>query len=325
MKLGVHLERWAAVAPFRIAGRDWTEFESLVVEVSVDGVVGRGEALGVFYLQETATGMLEQVNAVASHLFDGIGRDNLQRLLPAGGARNALDCALWDLECKASGRRAWHLAGVEPRPVETVYTIGIEPSPEAMATKAIAATEHSLLKIKLDANQPIERLTAIREARPDARLVIDANQSWTFDQLAMLVPQIAALNVLMIEQPLPRGQDEALARYRSAVPLCADESCLTLDDLPAAAARYQMINIKLDKTGGLTHALALARAAKALGLGLMVGNMCGSSLALAPAVLLAWLADLADLDGPLLQRSDRLPGLTYQGGWVAPFEPALWG
>ena len=311
--------------PFRITGREWTSFESVVVEVAIDGVVGRGEALGIFYLDETSHTLAAQIELVSEHVVAGIDRASLQRLLPPGGARNALDCALWDLEAKTSGRSVWELSGVAPKTLETVYTIGIETDPEQMAEHAAAASAHTLLKVKLDANQPLERIRAIRRTRQDARIVVDANQAWNFEQLERLAPAFADLGVQMIEQPLPRGADAVLEGYHSPVPLGADESCLHLGELAAAGRRYQIINIKLDKTGGLTHALELARAAQRLGLGLMVGSMGGSSLAMAPTFVIGCLSDLVDIDGPLLLKRDRLPGLRYSGGRVDPPQRELWG
>ena len=325
MKLSVHVESWPAARPFRITGREWTSFDSVVVELEQGGAVGRGEGLGVYYLDETPASMTAQVEAIAGRIEAGIDRAALQSLLPPGGARNAVDCALWDLEAKRSGRRAWELASVAPRVLETVYTIGIEATPEAMAGHAAAVPQQPLLKVKLDGTQPLERMQAIHQARPDARLVVDANQGWTFEQLKALAPAFADLGVQMIEQPLPRGGDAALEGYRAPLPLCADESCLHLGELGQAARRYQMINTKLDKTGGLTHALDLARAARARGLGLMVGCMAGSSLAMAPAVAVGWLCDLVDVDGPLLQKRDRLNGIRYDRGQVSVFGPELWG
>jgi L-Ala-D/L-Glu epimerase len=325
MKLSVHIERWPTVRPFRISGKTWDHFESVVVELERDGVNGRGEALGVYYLDETAETMLAQISQKSQAILSDISRATLQGLLPAGGARNAVDCALWDLEAKSSGRSIWDLSGVKPKKLETVFTIGIEDTPQEMALKAAAAGAYELLKIKLDGNRPAERLEAIRRSRPDARIVVDANQGWSFNQLVQLAPLCASLGVQMIEQPLRRGNDAELDQYDSPVPLCADESCLHLDELEAAAARYQWINIKLDKTGGLTHALALAQAARALGLKIMVGSMGGSSLAMAPAFVVGCLADLVDIDGPLLQQFDRLPGLEYHGGWVSVFKPNVWG
>jgi len=325
MNLGIHIERWPLIRPFRIAGKSWDYFESVVVELERDGAVGRGEALGVFYLDETASSLVAQIDQQSSYIRDGIDRARLQSLLPAGGARNAVDCALWDLEAKAWGRSVWDLAGVTPRLLQTVFTVGIEATPEEMAAKAAAAGAYGLLKVKLDGTQPAERLSAIRRARPDARIVVDANQGWTFAQLVELAPVFAELGVEMIEQPLRRGHDADLQHYESTVPLCADESCLHLGELEQAAARYEWINVKLDKTGGLTHALELVYAARSLGLNIMVGNMGGGSLAMAPSFVVGCLADLVDIDGPLLQQSDRLPGLVYDGGWVSVFQRSVWG
>ncbi len=325
MKFSIHTERWPARSPFRIAGKVFEHFESVVVEVHQDGVRGLGEGYGIFYEGETADSMVRQLEAISDQVGEGITRRELMSLLPHGGARNALDQALWDLEAKSSGRTVWDLAGVEPRKVESDYTVGIEPTPEDMAARAAQAADHRVLKIKLDAEQSIERMRAVRQARPDAVLLIDANQGWSFEQLQELAPQLAELDVVMIEQPLPRGQDKQLESYQSPVPLCADESCLHLGDLETAAARYQFINIKLDKTGGLTHALELAKAAADRGLRLMVGCMGGSSLAMAPAYVVACLTEFADIDGPLWLRWDRVHGLKYKGTHVEPFGPELWG
>jgi L-alanine-DL-glutamate epimerase-like enolase superfamily enzyme len=325
MKISVHIERWPAIRPFRITGKVWETFDSIVVEVSHNGNVGRGEALGVYYLGETAAGLAAQVEQLTARIASGLDRTALQSLLPPGGARNAIDCALWDLGAKSSGRRIFELTGVFPKSLETVFTIGLEPTPEEMAEKAAAAASHALLKVKLDGDRPLDRLTAIRTARPDARIVVDANQGWSFSQLVALAPAFAELGVQMIEQPLRRGEDAELEGYKSPVPLGADESCLHMGELDLAARRYQMINIKLDKTGGLTHALELARAARTRGLGLMVGCMGGSSLAMAPSFVVGCLCDLVDIDGPLLQKSDRLPGLAYTGGHVEVPGPEVWG
>jgi L-alanine-DL-glutamate epimerase-like enolase superfamily enzyme len=325
VKLSAHIERWPTIRPFRIAGKTWDHFESVVVELERDGVIGRGEALGVYYLSETPDTLLAQIGQKSEWIKNDITRARLQFLLPPGGARNAIDCALWDLEAKSVGRSVWSISGVKPKALETVFTIGIEATPQEMAVKAAAASAFGLLKLKLDSSRPAERLEAIRQSRPDARIVVDANQGWTFNQLLELAPICASLGVQMIEQPLRRGNDDELDKYDSPVPLCADESCLHLDELQQAASRYQWINIKLDKTGGLTHALALAEAARGLGLQIMVGSMGGSSLAMAPAFVVGCLADLVDIDGPLLQQFDRLPGLDYQGGWVSPFKPDVWG
>jgi len=325
VRIGVHIERWPTIGPFRIAGKTWDHFESVVVELERNGVIGRGEALGVYYLGETPEKLIAQISQKSEWIRNDITRARLQFLLPPGGARNAIDCALWDLEAKSEGRSVWNLSGVKPKALETVFTIGIEETPREMAVKAAAASAFSLLKVKLDGSRPVERLEAIRQARPDARIVVDANQGWSFNQLVELAPVCAGLGVQMIEQPLPRGNDAELDNYDSPVPLCADESCLHLDELKQAESRYQWINIKLDKTGGMTHALALAEAARSLGLQIMVGSMGGSSLAMAPAFVVGCLADLVDIDGPLLQQFDRLPGLEYNGGQVSVFKPTVWG
>ena len=325
MKLSVHTESWSAARAFRITGRVWTSFDSVVVEIERDGKVGRGEALGVFYADETSASLMAQIEAILPTLPASLDRQRLLSLLPPGGARNAIDCALWDLEAKSTGKRIWELTGITPRPLTTVYTISIEATPELMAEHAASVPGHPQLKVKLDGHQPFERISAIRRARPDARIVVDANQGWNFAQLTALAPRFADLGIEMIEQPLPRGADAELEGYRSPIPLGADESCLHLGELELAAKRYQMINIKLDKTGGLTHALELARGARAKGLGLMVGSMGGSSLSIAPAFVLGCLVDLVDIDGPLLLKRDRLPGLHFDGGTVQPPEAQVWG
>lgn len=325
MELDVRTESWELKQPFRITGNEWTASRCLVVELRRDGYTGRGEAQGVSYLDDTIDRIKAQVESIAAELREGVSRDELQRLLPAGGARNAIDCALWDLECKASGQTIWALTGIEPKPVTTVFTIGLEPEPAMMADKAAAASDYPLLKIKLNADRPLERLAAIRDARPDARLVVDANQGWTFDLLRELLPGCAELKLEMIEQPLPRGGDEQLDGFESPVTLAADESCLDTAELEVVARRYDMINIKLDKTGGLTEALELARAALDKGCKLMVGNMLGTSLAMAPSFVVAQLCDFVDLDGPLLMKSDREHGMRYDGATVEVFESRLWG
>jgi L-Ala-D/L-Glu epimerase len=325
MRMSAHSERRKAIRTFRITGRTVDAFESIVVELSDSQVMGRGEALGVPYLEETPETLLRQVENIEAQVSKGIDRMALQTLLPPGGARNAIDCALWDLEAKATGRSIWELTGVKPRELETVFTIGIESTAAEMAARSAAVPEHKLLKVKLDGEDPVGRLRAIRSARPDARIVVDANQGWTFSQLVDVAPVMAELEVMLIEQPLPRGGDAALEGYRSPVALCADESCLHLGELDRASRRYQFINIKLDKTGGLTHALELVGASRARGLGVMVGCMGGSSLAVAPAFVLGCLSDLVDIDGPLLLKSDRIPGLSYDGGRVVPFGADVWG
>jgi len=325
MLFSAHLEEWELKTPFRISGIDWGKSESLVIQLSEGGFIGRGEAQGVYYLDETAESIFQQIDSLAGPISRGITRHEVQELLPAGGARNALDCALWDLECKKAGKSIWELTGIQPGPVTTVFTIGLEDSPEAMAEKARAAADSPVLKIKLDDIHPVENLAAIRAARPDAKLVVDANQGWSFELLKEILPRCVELGLEMIEQPLKRGADEKLEGFESPIPLCADESCLHTGELEQAVRRYSMINIKLDKTGGLTEALKLAKAAKAKGCSLMVGNMVGTSLSMAPSFVVARLCDFVDIDGPMLLKYDIPNGLKYERGVVEGFSSALWG
>jgi len=325
MKMSVHIEEWELIQPFRISNFEWVNSRGIVVQLSDNGFVGRGEAQGVFYLDESAESIFEQVHEAAGEIRKGISREELQELLPAGGARNAIDCAMWDLECKKSGRSIWQLTGINPKPVTTVFTIGLESTPEAMAAKAAAAADAPVLKIKLDGHQPYEKLAAIRAARPDAALVVDANQGWDFEFLKEVIPKCVDLDLGMIEQPLPRGMDEMLEGFESPITLAADESCLDSGELETAVNRYRMINIKLDKTGGLTEALKLAHAAKEKGCKLMVGNMVGTSLGMAPSFVVAQLCDFVDIDGPLLLKYDHPSGLHYDKGVVEVFDPAFWG
>jgi len=323
--VSVHTEDWLLKAPFRISNAVFTSFPGIVVEIADGTHVGRGEGLGVDYLGETPGTMTAQVEEVAERIVAGSGRAALLELLPPGGARNAVDCALWDLEAKRAGRRVWELAGVPLREIVTVYTIGLEDTPAAMAAKAVAAIQRPRLKVKLNDDRPVERIEAIRKARPDAALVVDANQGWSFELLQEVAPRLEDLGVQMLEQPLPRGQDQALEGYRAPLPLCADESCVHGGELAQAARRYQMINIKLDKSGGLTHGLEIAREARRRGLGLMVGCMGGTSLAMAPSFVAGLACDFHDLDGPLLLRNDRSHGIVYSGGVVTPPSALLWG
>ena len=325
MELSLHITDWELTQPFKIAGNEWLNSRCLMVQISANGFVGRGEAQGIFYLDESAESIFEQVHAVAADIRRGISREDLQQLLPAGGARNAIDCALWDLECKQSGKTIWQLTGINPKPVTTVFTIGLENSPQEMADKAAAAADAPILKIKLDGHMPYEKLAAIRAVRPDAKLVVDANQGWSFELMKEVLPKCVALDLGMLEQPLARGADEMLEGFESPITLAADESCLHTGELETAARRYSMINIKLDKTGGLTEALRLAKAAKEKGCQLMIGNMVGTSLSMAPAFVVAQLCDFVDIDGPLLLKYDHPDGLIYQNGIVKGFSPHLWG
>jgi len=325
LKLSVHQEDWIPTVPFRISNAVWHSFPAMVVELQDGDLVGRGEAEGVYYFDETPAAMIAQVEEVAAQVEAGATRAELLDLMPPGGARHGLDAALWDLEAKRSGNRAWELAGLPLKEIVTVYSIGLEDEPEGQAEKAAAAADQPVLKVKLGADRPVERIEAIRAVRPDATIAIDANQGWSLDQLKEVAPRLQRLGVSMIEQPLPRGADEELEGYQAPLPLCADESCVHGGELEQAARRYQMINIKLDKCGGLTHGLELARAARERGLGLMVGCMCGTSLAMAPAFVVGLLCDFHDLDGPLLLKNDRAFGMAFDDGVVGPPPARLWG
>lgn len=322
-KITLTAESWPFAKPFQITGYTFTDADILYVKIEQDGVVAHGEAAGVYYLAETGASMLDQVQAIVPALEKGIGREELRRLLPLGGARNAVDCALWDLEAKLSGKSIWELTGITPGVTRSVITIGID-TPSEMAKKALLI-DGDRIKVKLSQDSPLENIRAVCAARPDANIIVDINQGWTFDQLVELAPQFKALGVAMIEQPLPRGSDEELEDYNSPITLCADESCLDTSEFEQAARRYQMINIKLDKTGGLTEALELAGMAREKGIELMVGNMMGTSLAIAPGYVIAQLCRFVDLDGPLFLTSDRENPMTYNKGLVSPPSRKLWG
>ena len=324
-RVSVRTESWPSLIPFRIANVTFDDFPMIVCEITQDDLTGSGEALGVYYFDEIPESMAAQVEAVREEIEAGADRLQLLDLLPPGGARFAVDSALWDLEARQTGVSAWESAGVSPSPVETVFTIGLEAEPEQMAARATAAAKYSLLKVKLNNDRPVERIAAIRQARPDARIVVDVNQGWSFSELAEYAPVLHRHRVLMIEQPLPRGADAELEGFESPAPLCADESCLHLGELETTASRYDMINIKLDKTGGLTHALELARAAKHAGIPVMTGCMGGTSLSMAPSHVVAQMSEFVDIDGPLLIGDDRPGGLVYDNGMVSLPGERFWG
>ena len=320
------IEHWAMCEPFEIAREVITDLPVLMLSLSDgQGHTGRAEAAGVDYDGETPQTMAGQIAAVLDQLHDGLDGRELMQILPAGGARNALDCALWDLRAKQSGIPAWRQAGLDPlEPVTTVFTIGL--GDEATTRRKLRAARHyPLLKLKVDAQRHVDIVRMVREEHPAARVIVDANQSWSRELLVALLPELVTLGVELVEQPLPRGEDAQLDDLQSPIPLAADESCTDSSSLAALAGRYQYVTIKLDKCGGLTEAFTMADAAQRLGLGLMVGNMCGTSLAMAPAFLLAQRCTYVDLDGPLLQQLDRATPLVYHGGLIDPPGAALWG
>ncbi|MFN7175752.1 MAG: N-acetyl-D-Glu racemase DgcA [Thermaurantiacus sp.] len=319
-------ESWAYAQPFRIARATETVLPVIVVRIhGAGGAVGRGEAAGVDYDGETVAGMVDAVETVAPAIAQGATRADLQSMLPPGGARNAVDCALWDLEARETGVRVRDRLGLPPAlPIQTAATIGLG-DPEATASAVDRLAQWPLLKVKLDALNPIATVEQVRARCPEAAIIVDPNQSWTYAQLVAWAPSLAALGVRLVEQPLARGDDRKLRDYTGPVPLCADESCATASDLAALAGLYSHVNIKLDKCGGLTAALELKQAAHARGLAVMVGCMAGTSLAMAPALLVAEGAAFVDLDGPILHAADRPHGLRYGNGMVHPAAPELWG
>lgn len=324
-RLTIREEAFALRTPFVIARGSKTEARVVAVALEEAGARGRGESVPYARYGETVDGVLAAVEAIRGALEDGAGRAALQELLPPGAARNACDCALFDLEAKRSGRPAYALAGLPPpRPVTTAFTLSLA-APEEMAAAARAASNRPLLKLKIGGADDLARVLAVHEAAPEARLIVDANEGLTAEELFALAPHLKEAGVVMIEQPLPASADAALEGYRCPVLLCADESLHTRAELAAVARRYGAVNLKLDKTGGLTEALALREAALGLGLKTMVGCMVASSLAMAPALLLAEGAAFVDLDGPLLIAEDREPGLRISGSTIYPPAPELWG
>jgi len=323
--LAARAEHWPLATAFVISRGAKTQADVVVAEIVESAYRGRGEAVPYARYGETVEGVLRQIEAVRGQIEAGAGCKELQELLPAGAARNALDCALWDLAAKKAGVRAWVLAGrARLDPVKTCFTISLG-DPEIMAQAARANARRPMLKVKIGGPDDLEGVAAVQAAAPRARLIVDANEALTFDELRRLAPEFARLGVKLLEQPLPAGDDAVLEGYDSPVPLCADESLHTRGELAACAARYGLVNVKLDKAGGLTEALALAGAAKAMGLGVMVGCMVATSLAMAPAVILAQGAPFVDLDGPLLLARDREPGLAITGSLIEPPSADLWG
>ena len=317
----VTAETFRLAQVFTISRGSRTEARVLTVRATQGGLTGRGECVPYARYGETPESVAAQIAA----LPEGTDRHRLQEIMEPGAARNAVDCALWDIEAKRAGRRVWEIAGLPaPGPMLTAYTLSLD-TPEAMRAQAAANAQRPLLKIKLGTADDMPRLEAVRAGAPKARIIVDANEGWTAEIYADLAPHLVRLGVALVEQPLPAGADEMLGEIERPLPVCADEACHDRASLPDLAGKYDMINIKLDKTGGLTEALALRDVAHAQGYGIMVGCMVGSSLAMAPAVLVAQGADVVDLDGPLLLAEDRDHPLHYDAAGVHPPEAALWG
>ena len=319
--LTVSHDRFRLAEVFTIARGSRTHADVVSVSVTRDGASGRGECVPYARYGESIESVCGEIESLAAEL----GRAALQDVLPAGAARNAVDCALWDWEARRAGKRVWELAGLAaPGPLVTAFTLSLD-TPDRMEAAARRHAARPLLKIKLGTPDDMPRLEAVRRGAPETRIIIDANEGWTAEVYAELAPHLIGLGVAMVEQPLPAGEDDMLAEIARPLPVCADESCHDRASLPALKGKYDMINIKLDKTGGLTEALALRDAARKDGFGVMVGCMVGSSLAMAPAVLVGQGADIVDLDGPLLLAEDREPPLAYDAQGVHPSIPALWG
>jgi L-alanine-DL-glutamate epimerase-like enolase superfamily enzyme len=324
LKLKITPRQWTMTAPFVTAGETVSEIDVLHIELSIDGITGRAETMGVDYLGETITSMKHELGRLSEATLASLNSADLQALLPPGGSRNGLDCALWDLRSKHTSKGIAALTGIPLKSVETLYTLSLD-DPENMARCARDAAHLKHLKLKLNANDTLQCLEAVRGARPDASIVIDANGSWPESLLWTLGDDLQRLNVALLEQPLAPDQDFRLENLNYPVPLCADESCQASGDLERVANCYQAINIKLDKCGGLTDALRMRDWCRQYGKQVMVGNMLGSSLAMAPAMVVAQGATFVDLDGPLWQSSDVLPELQIIDGVIRPPATELWG
>jgi L-alanine-DL-glutamate epimerase-like enolase superfamily enzyme len=323
--LTVNVERWPIAGTFAISRGAKTEAEVVIVELTDGRYRGRGECVPYARYGETVEGVIRAIHGMQEVVARGLTREGLQTAMAAGAARNALDCAFWDLAAKQTGRRAFELAGIdEPQAVTTAYTISLA-APDVMAAAASKAADRPLLKIKLGGADDAARIAAVRAAAPKAELMVDANEGWTADNIEQNLAACADAGVTLVEQPLPASNDEALAYVNRPVPVCADESVHELPSLATLVGKYDAVNIKLDKTGGLTEALEMAQQAEHLGFTVMVGCMVATSLAMAPAMLVAQRARIVDLDGPLLLARDRPDGLIYEGSRVHPPTPALWG
>ncbi|WP_210766299.1 N-acetyl-D-Glu racemase DgcA [Salinicola sp. MIT1003] len=325
LKLSVEAQVFPLAEVFTISRGSRSEARVVVVTLSDGAHAGRGECVPYAHYGESVDSVIAQIESMRDALAQGMDRLELQSRLPAGAARNALDCAFWDLEAKSAGKPVWELAGIDaPRAVITAFTLSLE-SPDAMREKARRHAARPLLKLKLGGEGDIERLEAVREGAPEARIIVDANEGWDRDAYERLAPTLVSLGISMVEQPLPAGQDAPLAEIERPLPVCADEACHDRSSLASLMGRYDMINIKLDKTGGLTEALALKQEALTLGFDIMVGCMVGSSLSMAPALLVAQGAAVVDLDGPLLLARDREHGMRFDADGIHPATSALWG
>ena len=321
LQLKIFEDCFSLKSAFTISRGSKTQAQVIRVELDDATVQGHGECVPYARYGETVQSVIGQIQ----NLPGNVTRNNLQTLLPAGAARNAVDCALWDMEAKRQGIPVWQLAGQpEPLPLTTAFTLSLD-TPQAMQSQASANAFRPLLKLKLGSADDLARLKAVRQGAPDSEIIVDANEAWDAQTWLQLQKPLHDLGVTLIEQPMPEGKDQGLADHEHLIPVCADESCHTCDDLEHLKGKYDFINIKLDKTGGLTQALKLKDAGIEMGFGIMAGCMVGSSLAMAPAVVFAQAAQFTDLDGPLLLAEDREPALVYEGSTVYPSRPELWG
>jgi L-alanine-DL-glutamate epimerase-like enolase superfamily enzyme len=323
--LSARIETWPVAGSFTIARGSKTHVDVVIVEIDCEGRVGRGEGTAIYYHGETAVRVADQARAIADAVAGGVTRTDLLRLMPRGAARNAVDCALWDIEAKMSGLHVSSLAGMRDlTPLQSAFTISVA-DPATMEKDARAAASYPLLKLKLAGAGDLDRVAAVRRGSPEARLIVDANESWTGRDVAAEAAALVPFGVELIEQPVKAGQDALLDGVVSPIPLCADESCQDRSDLDRCAGRYAAVNIKLDKAGGLTEALALAADARARGMEIMVGCMLCTSLGIAPAMLVGQSARWIDIDGPLLLARDRENPIAFDRGMASLPSPALWG
>ncbi|MBX2881700.1 MAG: L-Ala-D/L-Glu epimerase [Granulosicoccus sp.] len=325
VRVQVVTNSFAIDGKFTISRGSRTQAQVLTVVLEAGGMRGRGECVPYTRYGESLPSVRDQIMSLERDIHDGLTRESLQSALPPGAARNALDCALWDLQAKQSNTPVWQLAGLDrPGPLTTAYTLSLD-SPQRMKQAAQKNAFRPILKIKLGGPDDMDRLQAVRQGAPESRLIVDANEAWSAKDYKQLAPLLIDLGVAMVEQPLPAASDAALAEQERPLPVCADESCHDRQSLKSLDAKYDVINIKLDKSGGLTEALALREAARAKGYTIMVGCMVGSSLGMAPALLVAQGAEFVDLDGPLLLAEDRELPLQYSGSVISPADSSLWG
>ncbi|MGX9418256.1 N-acetyl-D-Glu racemase DgcA [Vibrio sp. WJH972] len=324
MNVNLYTKSWPIRGSFTISRGSKTAVETIIVEIEHNGAVGRGECVPYARYGESIDNVLKQIEWVLPEIKTGINREQLQPLLPSGAARNAIDCAMWDLECKLAKKSIWETTETEPGELTTAYTLSLD-KPEKMEQAAIENAHRPLLKLKLGGPEDLERVKAVRRGAPNATIVLDANEAWTPEIYKALIPELEKLGVAMIEQPFHADADEALAHLERPIPICADESCHDRSSLPHVIGRYDMINIKTDKTGGLTEALALKAEAEDAGLKVMVGCMLSSSLSMAPAFVVAQNVDVVDLDGPLLLAKDIDNGFEFEQNAMLPFSTKLWG